>query len=527
MTATTISQLTEQLARGQRCAVAGDLHGARTALDHIPATLQTAALLVCRASVDRELGNAAAAREALAQAHHLSGNDALLVRRALTVPSIMQGRAGIETDRARTMRDFDALLAAPLRIDDPAIELPSLDFYYAYHGANDLPLRRKLGQLLRRACPSLAFVAPHAAAGAGPGPRHSRLRVGFASEHLRDHTIGHLNRALIAGLDPRRFETVALFLGGVRDAVATSIADTVAHRLDVPLELDQAREHIAGAELDALVYLDIGMGSFSYLLAHARLAPLQLASWGHPVTTGLDTVDGFLSSATEIDGADAHYAERLVRLPDPTVVYPRPTLEAPLRRDELGLPDDANLYLCPQSLFKLHPDFDVLLAEILGRDPRGVVVLLQPKYTAWRDAFLERLEAVRPGVGGRLLWLPPMPRQRYLALLAAGDVMLDPIHFGGGHTTLEALAMGTPVITWPSRLLRGRLTLSWYRALGLSHVAADRATDYVDTAVRLATDRAARDALRAELQARSGRLFGQRAAATALEHVLTRGAEPG
>jgi len=39
----------------------------------------------------------------------------------------------------------------------------------------------------------------------------------------------------------------------------------------------------------------------------------------------------------------------------------------------------------------------------------------------------------------------------FLHLQALADVLLDTIHFGGGNTSLEAFAFGTPVVTLPGR----------------------------------------------------------------------------
>jgi glycosyltransferase involved in cell wall biosynthesis len=50
----------------------------------------------------------------------------------------------------------------------------------------------------------------------------------------------------------------------------------------------------------------------------------------------------------------------------------------------------------------------------------------------------------------RVVWLDSLKPREYLALLAAGDVMVDPFPFGGGVTTLESLAVCTPVVTSPA-----------------------------------------------------------------------------
>jgi predicted O-linked N-acetylglucosamine transferase (SPINDLY family) len=210
------------------------------------------------------------------------------------------------------------------------------------------------------------------------------------------------------------------------------------------------------------------MAPFTYFLAFARLAPVQAVTWGHPVTTGIANIDYFVSSApAEPAGAVRHYGERLIELPVMSNSYARPLPLPHAARAELGLPEAGTVYLCPQSLFKLHPDFDGLLAAILARDPAGAIVLLAPAQPLHAARLLARLARhVPPAALKRVRFAPWLAYDRFLALIAAADVMLDPIVFGGGNTSYEALALGIPVVTLAGTFLRGRLTLGMYRQMG-------------------------------------------------------------
>src|SRR5205807_2207952 len=126
--------------------------------------------------------------------------------------------------------------------------------------------------------------------------------------------------------------------------------------------LETVQQQIAARQLDVLFYLDIGMDPFTYFLAFARLAPVQCTSLGHPLTSGIPTVDYYLSSRElEPAGAQEHYSEHLVLLENIPNYFARPQLSGPPRcRRDFGLEDDSHLYLCVQALFKIHPDFDAL-----------------------------------------------------------------------------------------------------------------------------------------------------------------------
>jgi predicted O-linked N-acetylglucosamine transferase (SPINDLY family) len=349
-----------------------------------------------------------------------------------------------------------------------------------------------------RACPALAYRAPHCAA---PKARRDGLRVGFASAHFDGHTIARLNRGLIDGLDRECFEVATFDLG------PRGLADPFT-----------AREAIAAAELDILYFPDIGMEPVSYFLGFARLAPVQCVTWGHPVTTGLPEIDYFVSiDAAEPVGAEASYSETLVRLPvfstkvAPATAEPRP-------RGALGLPDAAHLYVCPQSLFKMHPDFDAALRGILDADPHASLLFVEGPQPHWREILETRWR--KSFDFRRVRFLPRMPRADYLSCLAAADVVLDTFHFCGGHTSYEALALGKPVITLPGAFLRGRLTLAMLAQLGLDATVADNTDDYVRRAVAFGTDADLRTAFTRELAARRPLLFDDHRAVAAHERFF-------
>jgi predicted O-linked N-acetylglucosamine transferase (SPINDLY family) len=235
-----------------------------------------------------------------------------------------------------------------------------------------------------------------------------------------------------------------------------------------------------------MLYPDIGMDAFSTWLASARLARLQATTWGHPNTTGLDTIDAFFSiSDLEPNLSKPPYTERLYTQKNPNIYYRPNRLSHPPDRAALSLPP-GRLYGCPQALFKFHPDFDRMLTGILERDPEGTLVLYAGTVPAWQETLLTRLEAQMPGITRRIHWIPNITRERYIETLAALSVMLDPFPFGGGNTTLEALAVGTPVVTLPPHFARGRLAYAFLSHSKLLDGIAHSVEDYLAKAIHFA-----------------------------------------
>jgi protein O-GlcNAc transferase len=441
--------------------------------------------------------------EHLRRAQEAEPRDLNRVLIATALPVIYASIDDAAVRRQRLEDQVRELAESEVRIDTSDTLIPT-NFFAAYHGQDDRALHANLGRIFIG--PDLAAVPP----GDRPSGAGGRARIGLISAYFRDHTIGRLNLGRVQHLDRERFEVVVLSASASRDPIALAFEQAADRFVSLPREPGPARQLVVEQQLDLLLFCDVGMDALTYTLAFSRMAPVQCATWGHPVTTGSPSIDYFVSSELlETADADAHYIERLVRLPSLATSYPRvePGPGADRLRTELGLDEAANVYGCPQTLFKLHPSFDPLLAEILRRDPDGVLVLIEGRMPTWTRLLRERLARTMPDVVDRIRWLAPLPRERFLALLAATDVLLDPITFGGGNTSYEALGVGTPVVTLPGELMRTRITRALYAKAGYMELVADSADEYVETAVRLGTDAVARDGARARIRESCGVLF--------------------
>jgi predicted O-linked N-acetylglucosamine transferase (SPINDLY family) len=247
-----------------------------------------------------------------------------------------------------------------------------------------------------------------------------------------------------------------------------------------------------------------------------------MATWGHSETSGIDSVDWYVSGEqVEVPDADDHYSERLLRLPGYFMPrYPAVAGDAtPIDRGVLGVPAEARLYACPQSAFKLHPDFDPVIRAILERDPGAAIVLLgsQP---GWVKILRERFAATLAPHASRVHFTPTLAHRDFLRLLAGADVLLDPLYFGGCNSSIEALGLGAPVVTLPSQFLCGRFSLGLYRETEFEECVARDPDHFVELAVRVANDRDYRAWVRHEIATRSGRLFDRPDAGAALGAAL-------
>lgn len=462
------------------------------------------------------------ARRYLSQAHRLRPQDGISMRLELLTEAIHPSTEAIAAARACFEQGLDRLLERPPRMEDPLNKADLPTFYLAYHGLCNRHLHVKLARAFALVAPDLNWQAPHCLASTR---RPGRIRVGFISQFMRSHSIGKVARGLIAQLSREQFEVYVLNIPPVApDDTARWIQAHCDRWLMLADTLPAARTQIAALELDILFYQDIGMEPFSYLLALARLAPVQCVSYGHPDTTGIPNMDYYVSNDLyEPPGAAEHYSERLVELHDlPTLAYyfRPPVPQQPPTRAELGLRPDARLYLCAQSLFKLHPDFDGLMNRILVRDGTGSILLFSGECAEWSVMLQRRFRLTMPEVADRIHFLPRQPYARFLQLLSVADVVLDTAHFNGMITSIDAFSVGTPVVTLPGALQRGRFTQAMYRKMGIGDGIAASADEYADLAVDIAASPDRRHALHRLVLERNRLLFEDRRAVTEFERFF-------
>jgi CRISPR-associated protein Csy1 len=450
----------------------------------------------------------------------------------LLLPMVPGSREAVRESRERFAAGV-ARLAAELPATAAAMpraqvmrELRWTNFLLAYHGEDDRALQSAYGDMTAAVLDAARGAPPRdLRPGSGAG---GRRRVAFVSAFFRDGTAGRYFESWVTGLDPARFEVCTHYVGSSQDALTERVRKGAArftwHR---GRDVDDVALAIADEAPDVVVYPELGMDATTFALAQTRLAPLQCAGWGHPVTTGLTTIDvAFTSGAMEPPAGESHYRERLVRLPGLGTRYARPAIPEARSREALGLPREGALFLVPQSLFKLMPDDDERIARVLAAVPGSRVVAFEgrhPKLTAEWRARLDPVLDAHAVDRARVVLRPEASHPEYLRINRACDAMLDSVRWSGGNTSLDAIACGLPVLTRPGAFMRGRQSAGMLALLELDDLVAANEEALVATAARLARDGAWRAELSAVLSERAGRLFDDEAPLAALADALDRG----
>ena len=455
-------------------------------------------------------------------------------RAALLLPNIYASEAHLAACRERYERGVDHLLAN-VEVLSQGINRERFgnsaasNFLLAYQGGDDTQLQRRYGDFIHKL---LSHAIPGQANAIKLQKRNTaacrRIRVGFLSHFFFNSTVGNYFASWITDLDRSVFEVFVYHKHVVEDELAAQFRQTGDHYVQAEENFTFFSQRIAADALDILIYPELGMDMMCFLMAALRLAPVQISAWGHPVTPGLASIDYYLScAAMEPINAQMHYNERLLTLPGIGTRYALSTVSgvaASRTRADFQLPENANLYLCSQSLFKVHPANDRLLVAAMANDPKGVLVMFAGQNEGVTQRFVARLskafaeQALAPQ--GRVKLLPYSSHDDFKRINALCDVMLDTLHWSGGNTSLDALAMGLPTVTLPGEFMRGRQTMGMLTLLGVEELIASTLDEYLALAKRVATDRPYRDALSKKILANTARLFNDPAPTAALGTIL-------
>ena len=396
-------------------------------------------------------------------------------------------------------------------------------FFLAYQQQNDRELQGLYGAMICRVMAerySPPALPPHRAA--------DPVRVGIVCGFFCWHTVWKLFiKGWVSQLDRRKFRVMGYHTGTVRDATTTTAAGLCDRFVSGPLPAEQWRETILADRPDILIYPELGMDAMAGWLAAQRLAPTQCVAWGHPDTSGLPTLDYFITSAAmEPPDGRGHYTEELIRLPNLSIYYEPLDLEPlPIERSELGFRSTATVFWCAQSLYKYLPQYDCIFPRIAREVGDCQFVFIRyPFGDHVTELFWKRLDRAFAVFGldaaDYCVVLPVLDQQRFVAAAGLCDIVLDSIGWSGGVTSLESLIHDLPIVTLPGSLMRGRHTMAMLELMGVTDTIAATVCDYVSLAARLAHDLVWRMEVKQRIAAGKHRLYRDRSCIAALEDFL-------
>jgi protein O-GlcNAc transferase len=398
-------------------------------------------------------------------------------------------------------------------------------FYLAYQELNDRELQQIYGDLVYRIM-SLRYpqYAQHLSI-----PSHfigRQVRVGIVSGFFYKHSVWKLFKGWIQNLNKQQFWINGYYTGKIKDAETQVARESFKSYVEDIHSFEELCRTIRDDKLDVLIYPEIGMDFITFKLASLRLATIQCASWGHPDTSGLPTIDYFLSSdLMEPADGDDHYCEKLIRLPNLSVYYtPVDFPEKSINRDQFGIRPQSILYLCCQSLYKYLPQYDEIYPRIAQRVFNCQFLFISNPSTFVTEQFRLRIKNVfdrfNMNADNYVVFLPRLDEGQYHSMNCLADIYLDSIGWSGGNTTLEAIACNLPVVTIPGKLMRGRHSTAMLRMMGMKDTIAATLDEYIDLAVKLGQEAGWRRHISSRIAGNKHLLYKDMSCITALGDFL-------
>ena len=403
------------------------------------------------------------------------------------------------------VENMDFLIDAGLRFEtaDELINYNNKNVFFRlpYVSENNKSLLMKSCQFMRCICPDLTYTSKYLEK--TRNNINTKKRVGFYSERLKyDSSVLRDRMGIISNLDSNKFEVFIFITENEQDfynnVEGNFIKKFYKNNKDkfifLPKSIKETREVIEFLMLDILVYCEIGMDYKPYLLSYSRLAKVQINTWGHSETSGIDTIDYFLSSELfelEYQKSKEYYSEKLILLKSIGTYYPKfdfIPIDNFKTRPDLGYSDDEDIYFCLQASFKINTTMEDIIMEILNLNPKAII-LLSVGFSPFCKSQLNRMLSKFKQNSTRIRFLGILSLFDYLNIINISDVVLDTYPFGGCNSSLESLYFNKPIVTYPSNRINGRFTYGFYKYIGIDECIVDSTDSYIKLAVKLCQDK--------------------------------------
>ena len=397
-------------------------------------------------------------------------------------------------------------------------------FYLAYQEENNRDLLSKYGALCARLMGDWQKEQDLAPIDKEVG---KRVRLGIVSAHINEHSVWN---ALVKGwfkhFNRERLELHVFHIGSKQDEETAWAREQSASFSQGAVGLQDWVDVILDKQLDVLIYPEIGMDAMTVKLASMRLAQVQMVAWGHPETSGLPTIDYYLSAEDfEPPAAQEYYTEKLVSIPHLGCCYhPLVVNETKPDISGLGIDPESPILICPGTPFKYVNRHDEVFIAIARRLGHCQFVFFKDDTSELSVKLQQRLEYAFSRAGlhfhDYVIFIPWQEKSMFYGLLKEANIFLDTLGFSGFNTAMQAVECGLPVVTLEGRFMRGRLAAGIMRRMGLSDMVAESQEKYINMVVKLVKDDDYNNLIRQRIEANRYVLFDDMAPVQAMEDFV-------
>jgi predicted O-linked N-acetylglucosamine transferase (SPINDLY family) len=355
---------------------------------------------------------------------------------------------------------------------------------------------------------------------------NTKIKIGIVSAHVKNHSVWNaITKGIVLKLNKKIFSLHIFNLGKTSDLetnIAINNSELYYHNLG---ELADWYKCLVDNNCDILIYPEIGMHALTFQLACTRTAKLQLCMWGHPETSGLKTIDYFISAEMfENENSDKNYSEKLIKLPNlGTYLLSTKNKNSNIIELEYFKKENVPTIICAGALHKYEPKNDWLFIEIIKKC-KNVKFLFFSSNKDWEKKFYERIiiefKKNNLEINSHVQIIPFLDESKFSNVLSKGTIYLDSIGFSGFNTAIKAIEENLPIVSLINDRLKGNLANALLLRLGLRELIANSYEEYFEIINKLLNDENYRQIIVKKIQEKKKIIYEDEEVIHALENFI-------
>lgn len=410
----------------------------------------------------------------------------------INLPPIYQNQSEIENTRRRLEKNTNSLLNRLNEINNAELSIHKIgkkvafklnQFYLGYQQKNDKDLNEKSIKILRKLLGNQIETKK-----LYKKENKEKRKIGIISTYQFHPKLFIFDQ--IAKIDKSKYEIEILIINNRK----FTINDYYFEHYTLKAEsYDEVVNKIKEKNYKIVLIPDIGMSIVSKILATQKLAEITITTWLHPVTSGSNSVDIFLSgSQMEKDNSQQHYTEKLVNLPGIGLkINPKDYLINYDKQHENNSNQKIIKIGCIQTPFKYHPRMDQIFIELAKAIPNAefIFIKLQDELDQLLINRIKKSFFKNNLDDKKLKTVERMEKKQYKIFLSELDIAIDTLGWSGGNTTLDLIGAGIPALTMEGEFMRANHTSGIYKLINMNELISKNETDLINAARKLSINK--------------------------------------
>jgi len=355
---------------------------------------------------------------------------------------------------------------------------------------------------------------------------NNKIKIGIVSAHVKNHSVWNaITKGILLKLNKKLFSIHIFNMGKTTDLetnIAINNSESYHHNVG---ELADWHRCLVDNNCDILIYPEIGMHALTFQLACTRIAKLQLCMWGHPETSGLKTMDYFITAEMfENENSEKNYSEKLIKLPNlGTYLLSPKNKNFNVTEFEYFKKENVPIIICAGALHKYEPKNDWLFIEIIKKCKK-VKFLFFSQNKDWEKKFFERMQIEffknYLEINSYLQIIPFLDESNFSNVLSKGAIYLDSIGFSGFNTAIKAIEESLPIVSLNNDRLKGNLANALLLRLDLRELIANSYDEYFEIINKILNDENYRQLIIKKIQENKKNIYEDEEVINSLENFI-------